>query len=378
MYKRFMKLSFLLKKKSFFLLGPRSTGKTTLYRQIFPRAKVYDLLHLNTYKRLNMRPQILEEENRNNIRRLIIIDEIQKSPFLLDMAQYLIDRGHRFLLTGSSARKLKRGSVNLLAGRVWSAFLFPLVSSEIPKFNLIQYLNRGGLPHIYGSPDHSEELSAYVHFYLKEEIQNEAFTRNIGAFSETLELIAQSNGQELNYDSFSKDLQISPNTLKNYISILDDTLLGFHLKGYTKTKKRKAIARSKYYLFDIGVTNTLCRRGDIQERSELFGKAFEHFIILEVRAFLSYSRKSLDMFYWRSTSHKEVDLIIGNKAAIEIKATQVVQEKHLKGLKALKEEGLIQKYFVVSLDSEPRMTQDRIHILPWNIFLKKLWQSQLL
>ena len=378
MHKRFLNLAYLLKKKSFFLFGPRSTGKTTLFRKSLPSAKVYDMFHPETYQRLHLRPQILEEENRNKSR-IIVIDEIQKHVALLDVVQLLISRGYKFLLTGSSARKLKRGSANLLAGRAWMAQLFPLTSSEISKFSLLKYLNRGGLPQVYNSPDYKEELSSYVHLYLKEEVQNESLTRNIGNFSEALELIAKSNGQELNYDKFSKDLQISPNTLRNHISILDDTLLGFKLKGYTKTTKRKAISRSKYYLFDVGVTSTLCQRGEIKEKSELFGKAFEHFIILEIRAFLSYSRKILEMFYWRTQkSHLEVDLIVGQKVAIEIKATRMVQDKHLKGLRAFKEEQLIPKYIVVSLDESQRLTSDNIHILPWRVFLKNLWTHQIL
>ena len=376
MYKRYLNLPYLLKKKSFFLFGPRSTGKTTLLRKTLPSAKVYDLLHPETYRRLHVRPQLLEEENTNKSK-IIVIDEIQKHVNLLDIVQLLISRGYKFLLTGSSARKLKRGSANLLAGRAWFAQLFPLTSLEIPKFSLLKYLNRGGLPQVYDSPDYKEELLNYVNLYLKEEIQNESLTRNVGHFSEALELIARSNGEELNYDQFSQDLQISPNTLRNYISILDDTLLGFKLKGYTKTKKRKAVSRSKYYLFDVGVTNTLCERSNIKEKSELFGKAFEHFIILEVRAFLSYLRKNLEMFYWRTQkSFIEVDLIIGDKLAIEIKPTRLVQDKHLKGLRALKEEGLIKKYIVVSLDTNERITNDKVYILPWNIFLSKLWKNQ--
>ena len=378
MYKRFLNLSSLLRKKSFFLFGPRATGKTTLIHKTFPSARVYDLLHPETHRRLHLRPQLLEEENKKKSQ-LIVIDEIQKHLGLLDMVQFMMGKGYKFLLTGSSARKLKRGSANLLAGRAWVAHLFPLTFSEIPQFSLLKYLNRGGLPQVYDSRNHKEELASYVHLYLQEEVQNESLTRHIGPFSEALELIARSNGEELNYDKFSKDLQMSPNTLRNHISILDDTLLGFKLKGYTKTVQRKAISRGKYYLFDIGVTNTLCHRSDIKEKSELFGKVFEHFIILEVRAFLSYARKNLEMFYWRTQkSHKEVDLILDRKLAIEIKATRLVQDKHLKGLRAFKEEKRVPKHIVVSLDESERIMRDRIHILPWRDFLKKLWNNQLI
>lgn len=362
--------------KSFFLFGPRATGKTTLIQKTLKKAKVYDLLDSDTYKNLLKRPKILEEENRQ-AGQVIVIDEIQKQPALLDEVHRLIQkRGCRFLLTGNSSRKLKRKSVNLLAGRAWQAELFPLSWVEIPQFNLSQYLNCGGLPAVYGCSNPQEELNAYVSLYLREEIQNEALTRNVPSFAEFLDLMALSNGQEINYESFSRDLQISTGTLRNYIEILNDTLLGFPLPGYRKTKKRKATTRMKYYLFDLGITNVICQRGVIKKRSELFGRAFEHFIILEVRAFLHYSRKRLKMSYWRSTSRSEVDLIIGDKIAIEIKSTDLVQDKHLKGLRALKEEKLIKKYIVVSLDKTERTAKDEIKILPWKQFLKKLWACE--
>ena len=374
LYKRSINLIHLIKKKSFFLFGPRQTGKTTLIHQSFPKAKVYDLLDSRVYNRLVKRPQLLEEEEG----KLIIIDEIQKFPSLLDEVHRLIYKKEiKFLLTGSSARKLKQKGVNLLAGRAWEAELFPLTWSEIPQFNLIKYLNRGGLPYIYNSSNYKEELETYISLYLREEIKNESLIRNVPAFSEFLDLIALSNGQEINYDGFSKDLQISPSTLKNYIEILDDTLLGFKLPGYTKTKKRKSISRAKHYLFDIGVVNTLCQRSAVTKKGESFGKAFEHFIILEVRAFLSYSRKRLDARYWRSTSNMEVDLVVGNKFAIEIKAVELVQDKHLRGIRALKEEGIIENYLVVSLDKNTRSTKDHIKIMPWQKFLSELWKGRL-
>ncbi len=379
MYKRTLNLSNLLQKKSFFLFGPRQTGKTTLITHTLPQAKVYDLLDSETHIKLLKNPRLLEEENKRKKHNIIIIDEIQKQPSLLDEVHRLIQKTDQlFLLTGSSSRKLKKRSVNLLAGRAWRAELFPLTWFELPEFNLIQYLNRGGMPSVYDNPDYQEELNNYVNLYLREEIQHESVTRNVPAFAEFLDAIALSNGQEVNYEGFSRDLQVSPGTLKSYMEILNDTLLGFYLPAFTKTKKRKAITRSKYYLFDIGVTNTICHRGEIKKNSELFGKAFEHFIALEIRAFLSYFRKRLQMAYWRSVSQAEVDIIIAPSVAIEVKASAMVHDRHLKGLRALKEEGLIKKYIVVSLDKEKRLTNDNIHILPWKVFLSKLWKNQII
>ncbi len=382
-YERILNLRKLLQQKSFFLFGPRATGKSTLIEKQLPDARIYDLLDANVFSRLMRNPSLLEEENkikaRNTVAPIIVIDEIQKFPPLLDEVQRLM-RKHRwtFLLTGSSARKLKRGAGNLLAGRAWMAELFPLVSVEIPEFDLLTYLNRGGLPQVYGSDNPREELENYISLYLKEEIQNESLTRNLPAFSAFLDAIALSNGEEINFESFANDCGVSPVTAKNYVQIIEDTLIGFSLKGYTKTKKRKATSRIKHYLFDGGVVNTLCHRGEIFPKSELFGKAMEQFIIQEIRAYLSYKRIRKELSYWRSVSQFEVDLIIGQDMAIEIKATPQVSEKHLKGLRALKEEGQIKNFTLVSMDESIRQTQDSIFIYPWKEFLSRLWNNQLI
>lgn len=375
MYKRTLDLNNLLKKKSFFLFGPRGTGKTTLIRQTLSDAFVIDLLEIKTYREYLKNPSIISEQT---LRPIVVIDEVQKLPEILDEVHRLIEaKGLTFLLTGSSARKLKRGGANLLAGRAWWAELFPLTSREIPDFDLITYLNRGGLPSVYPSIDYAEELRAYTAMYLKEEVQNEALTRKIVHFSEFLDLIALSNGQEISYQSFAGDCGISANSVKNFIQVLEDTLVAFQLKAFTGTSKRKAISRSKLYLFDIGVTNSLANRGEIMAGSELFGKAFEHFILLEVRAFLSYTRKNDKMYYWRSISQHEVDLILGNRWAIEIEGTTSVQDKHFKGIRALKEEGKIRNFAVVSCDRHERVTKDDIAVLPWELFLKRLWNGEI-
>ena len=377
MYQRLIDLPSLLKKKSFFLFGPRATGKTTLIEYQLKSRTIYDLLDADIYRKLLRRPKLIEEEALDP-NKVIVIDEIQKLPSILDEVQRLIHKKNLvFLLTGSSAKKLKRGAANLLAGRAWEANLFPLTFSEIPDFDLLTYLNTGGLPYIYGNPDAEEELASYVGTYLKEEIQAEALTRNIKAFAEFLDVISLANGKEINYESLASDCQVSPSTLKNYIQILEDTLIGFRLPGFRKTKIRKSISRSKHYFFDIGVTNSLCQRSAIKEKSELFGEAFEHFIILEVRAYNHYLRRKQKLTYWRSTSQMEVDLIVGQQLAIEVKGSSLVSENHLKGLRALKEEGLLQRYLVVSLDLNERITRDGIEIVPWQMFLGKLWSGQL-
>ncbi|MCB0329779.1 MAG: ATP-binding protein [Bdellovibrionales bacterium] len=376
MYPRLVNLPILLEKKSHFLFGPRATGKTTLIEKTLPDAQVVDLLHAQTFSRLVRNPSVLEELI-TDTKKLVVIDEVQKLPSILDEVHRLIQKKKiRFLLTGSSARKLRHGGANLLAGRAREARLFPLVSAELGEIDLLRILSNGGLPDIYDSDLPDEDLAAYVDTYLREEIKAEAVTRNVSAFVEFLDALALSNGQELNFESFASDLQVSSGTVKNYLQIIEDTLVGFQLPGFTKTKKRKAISRAKYFLFDLGVRRHLARESTIQMGSKSFGDAFEHFIILEVYAWNWYGRHFLPLSYWRSTSQYEVDLIIGDTAAIEIKATKQVQDRHLKGLRALREEGIVKKFFVVSQDPDKRVTSDGIEIYPWRYFLEELWNKR--
>jgi uncharacterized protein len=375
MYKRQLSLEKLLGMKSFFLFGPRATGKSTLIKAQLPTAHVFDLLDRSTFRRLLADPSLIGQVPGDGP---IVIDEIQKIPTLLDEVHRQIETHHRtFLLTGSSARKLRRGAANLLAGRAWTAELMPLSFSEITDFDLSRYLTRGGLPVAYQSNHWFEELDAYIGSYLQDEILAESLTRNIEAFSEFLTIAAKSNGQEINLQSFASDCGVSQNTVKNYFQILTDTLIGFSLPAYTKTTRRKAITRDKYYLFDIGVRNRLCDISSVTPKTDSFGQVFEHFIVMELRAYNSYFRKKLKLHYWRSTSQFEVDLVIDNKMAIEVKGVSQVMDKHLKGLRALKEEGKFHSYCVVSCDPEVRVTDDGITIYPWERFLRDLWQEKL-
>lgn len=378
MYRRVLDLPRLLERKSHFVFGPRASGKTTLIERSLPHAQVIDLLHAQTHLQLVRNPSVLEQWI-TDPSRIVVIDEVQKLPSILDEVHRLIQKKRvTFLLTGSSARKLRHGGANLLAGRAREARLFPLISREIDDFDLLRLINHGGLPEIYDSSEADEDLAAYVSTYLREEIKAEAVTRNVGAFAEFLDVIAVANGQEVNYEGFASDLQVSPGTLKNYLQILDDTLIGFSLPGYRKTIKRKAISRSKHYLFDLGVTRLLARTGEIRAGSKGFGDAFEHFLMLEVRAYLSYARKQVAMQYWRSLSQFEVDLLLGDEIAVEIKATQQISDKHLKGLRALKEEKLQRRFIAVSLDPSERRTSDGIEIMPWQLFLDRLWNDEVI
>ena len=372
---RALDLPRLLKKKSFFLFGPRATGKTFLiHEQLAEQTLVIDLLRSDLYLRLSGSPIELEAIiAAHGPSSVIVIDEVQKVPQLLDEVQRLIEAKRlRFFLTGSSARKLRRGQANLLAGRAWQANLFPLTWAELTDahFDLDRYLRYGGLPSVFLSQDPIEELQAYVHTYLSEEIQAEGLVRRLPQFSRFLQVAALSNGQILNFTSIGSDTQVSPSTVREYY-LLEDTLLGFLLPPWTKSRKRKAIATAKFYLFDTGVTHTLAGTRTLERNSDLYGRSFEHWIGMELRAALSYQRTHQELSYWRSTRQHEVDFIIGDEIAIEVKASQRVTTRDGKGLRALQEEGMLKRFYLVSQDPVERIADD-IHSVHWQTFLSRL------
>jgi len=376
---RYLDLNNLLEQKSFFLLGPRTTGKTSLItHQLSNNSLSINLLKSNVFLKLSNKPWELEEmiDAHHSPNKLVVIDEIQKIPILLNEVHRLIEEKKiKFLLTGSSARRLRKDNVNLLAGRAWEAQLFPLIKKEIPNFSLDRYLMFGGLPSVYLSNNPTEELIAYVDTYLKEEIQAEALVRKIQSFSKFLQISALTSGTILNFNSLSNDVGIPASTIREYYQILQDTLVGFLLPAWTKTKKRKAISTAKFYFFDIGVAHQLAEIQTIDPQSDLYGHAFEHFIAMELRAYLSYNRKHLPLNYWNSVHGQEVDFIIGDEIAIEVKSTKSISNKHLKGLKLLQEENLCKQYFLISSDPINRVSEG-IEIIYWEEFLKNLWENK--
>lgn len=360
-----------LASRSCFLLGPRQTGKSTLFRETLPDAVVYDLLDSRLYLELSQRPQRLHEELAGQ-ERVVVIDEVQKIPQLLDEVHRLIEeRGHRFLLTGSSARKLRRGGVNLLGGRARPVTLHPFVYPELPDFDLLRALDFGTLPSIYLSDDAEADLAAYAGLYLREEIAAEGLTRNIPAFGRFLEVAALCNGGILNHTKVASDAQVARTTVHEYFQILQDTLVAATLPAWRRSVRRKPLATSKLYFFDIGVARHLRNEGRLAPHSPAFGEAFETFLFHELRAWQDYENGG-SLHYWRSTSGFEVDFILDERVAIEVKAKETITERDLRGLRALREEALLSEYLVVSLESRPR-TVDGIRILPWRQFLDSLW-----
>ncbi len=368
-------------KKSLFLFGPRSTGKTTLLRSQFQDDAIINLLRSSTFLTLSQDPSAITGLVKSIMRTssTVIIDEIQKLPALLDEIHNLIETEPvRFILTGSSGRKLKRSGVNLLAGRAWQCNLFPLSYSEINDFNLESYLLYGGLPQVYDSEYKEEELDAYINTYLKEEIKEEALVQNFTHFSRFLKVAALTNTEQLNYANVSQETGIPATSVRSYFDILSDTFTGFLLEPWRKSENRKSVATSKFYFFDIGVANFLSGISVLNRDSAEFGKAFEHFIAMELRCYLSYRRIKKELAFWRTQNGVEVDFLIGDDTAIEVKSTTKVLDKHLKGLRALMEENLIRQFILVSFDEVERETPDGIRVLHWESFLKKLWGDSLL
>ena len=365
---------------STFVWGARQVGKTTLIRETYPDAVYYDLLQAKDFERLLRNPTLLAEDLETvNDGNTVVIDEVQKLPQLLDEVHSLIFRKNiRFILSGSSPRKLKRYGANLLGGRALKEVLYPLVSAEIPDFDILKAVRYGMLPRHYLISDPWKRLGAYIGVYLNEEIREEALTRQLKTFSRFMEIAAFSNGEILVYKNIAQDCGIDFRTVKDYFEILVDTLVGYLIPSFTHTQKRRSIQSPKFYYFDVGIANYLRNRRDIQLGSVDFGHAFEHFIIQELIAYLGYHENNEQLSYWRTSSGFEVDAIIGNgRVAIEIKATEEIQARHLKGLKAFQEEFPNCRLIAVTFDTRPRITQD-VEVFPATEFLKKLWNHEII
>jgi predicted AAA+ superfamily ATPase len=368
--------------ETFFLWGPRQTGKTTLLRDTYPEAFWVDLLKAEEYRRYLERPEVLREELRAfDQPPFVVIDEVQKLPGLLDEVQWLHEnRQVRFALAGSSARKVRRGHANLLGGRAIRYELQGFVSIELgAQWDLGRMLNHGYLPSIYLAHNHKRRLNAYVADYLREEIAAEGLVRNLPVFSGLLNLASLSDTELVNYSTIARDCGVSSQTIKEYFKILEDTLLGKWLPAYRKRPKRRVIGAPKFYFSDVGVVNFLAKRGNLEPGSELYGKAFENWCFHELSAYNLYSESFAELSYWRLASGREVDFIVNDLAVvIEAKSSAKVTADHLKGIRALKEDqGTVGRAIVVSLEPRPRRTEDGIDILPVGTFCNMLWSGEL-
>ncbi len=365
--------------QSIFFWGARQTGKSTLLKVLFPEALVFDLLLSDVYNRLLTRPEYLRETILAQPNKIVVIDEIQRIPILLNEIHWLIvNYNIQFVLSGSSPRKILRSGENLLGGRALKYSLFPLSYSEIPNFDLLRALNHGLLPRHYLSESPKRLIASYIGNYLQDEIVAEAKIRNVAVFSKFLQVAAFSQGEMVNYTTIAADCGVSAVTIKEYFQILEDTLIAYFVPVYQKKPKRRVIKAPKFYFFDLGIVNHLLQRGKIEKGSELFGNAFESFIFQELIAHRHYSGLEYSISYWRTASQLEVDFILGaNEVALEVKSSSNINSKHLSGLNAFMEEYEVKKAIVVCTEPLPRLVGN-VHILPWKDFLEMLWKGELI
>ena len=386
MYKRIISLD---KKptRSFFLWGPRQTGKSSFLKKQYPDALYIDLLKTEEFISFQQNPAILRERIRaavknKSFRPLVIIDEIQKVPSLLNEVHYLIEnQAIIFGLCGSSARKVRRGHANLLGGRADRFEMFGLVSPELEsEFDLMKILNQGYLPSIYSLKSYERAVRSYCVDYLKEEIANEGLIRNLPQFSTFLEMAALADTEQINFATIARDCAVSAPGVKNYFEILEDTLIGTFLPAYKKRPKRRISLTPKFYFFDVAFVNYLAKRGKIQERSELFGKAFENYIFHEIRAHSSYKELHYPITYWRLSTGTEVDFILGDmEIAIEVKGSAKITSDHLRGLRELKKDyPKVKRSIIVSMEKEDRTTDEGIEIIYYKNFLQALWSGNII
>lgn len=365
--------------EAMFLFGARQVGKSTLLQDRFKDAVYYDLLIPSIRKSFKRNPDLLREALSSKPEgTLVIVDEIQKVPELLDLVHWLmVNRGLRFILSGSSARKLKKSGANTLGGRAQPRTLFPLVWKEVTDFQIDRAVQNGMIPRHYLVEDATDRLEAYVKVYLDEEIRDEAAVQDVDVFERFMEVAAISDGEMLNYSNIASDCGVSAKTVKSYYQILYDTLLGYEIPAYRKVVKRQVVQAPKFYYFDVGLANYLMGRYALKRGTDDYGHAFEHFVMQEIIAYRGYFRRREEISYWHTYNDQEVDAVIGDaKVAIEIKSSEQVKTSHKKGLKAFKEEHPECRLILVSHDPITRVSGD-VELINISDFLRMLWDGEI-
>ncbi|MBI4431314.1 MAG: ATP-binding protein [Candidatus Omnitrophica bacterium] len=374
----------LPQRQSFFLFGPRQTGKSTLIQETFAKAVwSIDLLLTEVFLKYSKDPSLFRKEAMEKIKKeavhTIFIDEIQRVPILLNEVQALMDDFDcRFILTGSSARKLKRGGANLLGGRAVERRLFPFIYEEIKdQFQLEEILLCGSLPAVFGKTrqEKIDVLSAYANTYLREEIQSEGLVRNLGGFSRFLDLAASQSGELVSFSAVARECQLPVRTVQSYYEILEDTLIGFRLEPWQKSIRKRMVGHPKLYFFDLGVTNAINRRLTSSLDAMIKGRLFEQFIILETYRKFHYERSEVRIFFWRTNHGAEVDLLIEKHGrialAVEIKTSKHVTGAHLSGMRAFRQEYSKAPCVVVCL-ADHAYEIEGVKILPWESYFRRL------
>lgn len=366
--------------EAMFLFGGRQTGKSTLLKERFPKAVYIDLLKSDVRNRFKQHP----EEFRESLLRyppetLVIVDEIQKVPDLLDEVHWLmVEKGLWFILSGSSARKIKKSGANNLGGRAIPETLFPLVSAEIPDFDLERAVQNGMIPRHYAVANAQNRMRAYIDLYLKEEIIEEALVQNADEFVRFMEVAAIMDGEILNYENVASDCEVSANTVKAYYKILVDTLLGFEVPAYRKVIKRKLYKAPRFYYFDVGIANHLTKRYHLAPRTPEYGHAFEHLIMQEIAAYLGYTNSDEELTYWHTYENLEVDAVIGDaRVAIEIKSKEHIDHDDKKGVTEFAKEHPDTRQIIVSRDRISRRSGD-VDLYYVTDFFKALWAGEII
>lgn len=384
-YPRYLKIA-LPKSQSSFLWGARKTGKSTFLKRSFPQAHYYDLLQADLFLSLTRAPQTLREEllASETGANLVIVDEVQKVPALLDEIHWLIENSRfQFILCGSSARKLKRHGVNMLGGRAWKYYFLPLVYPELPGFDLLKIFNRGTLPSHYDSPSPHKALKAYLEDYLTLEIQSEGLVRNLPAFSRFMDVVRFSHGQMINCANIAREAHVDGKTVREYFNILVDTLLGYLIYPYRKQVGRQIISEApKFYFFDVGVANFLQRKKVEELKGSDAGRSLEHYILLELIAYKYLNEKEFDIHYWRTKTGLEVDFVLGaGEVIVEVKIGQQIDRTDLKSVVAFCQEHAPRSTYIVSSVARAKRMQlegGLIDILPVETFLERLWSHKII
>ena len=419
MYKRIININELVKEKSVLLLGPRQSGKSTLVQSIGKNSNQADasqiyggqtsasqiygnqssradygqnqwdekeaehtryinLAQSEVFRTLSANPERLRQQLDEKIERLII-DEAQLLPEIFNEVQTILDRNKSFrvILTGSSARKLRRSGINLLPGRIWRRELHPLVSQELQCARIEERVIKGSLPGIIDSTNYKEELINYVGLYLEEEIRAESITRSVGNFSRFLNVAALANSEQLNYSNIANDSGIKINTVRNYFEILKDTLIGFELEPLRATSSRKSVSIPKFYFFDIGVVNGILNRFELIPGSESYGKALEHLVFLELKAYIDYCRRNSQLNYWRTYTQHEVDFVVNGEIGIEVKSSQNISPRDEKPLIELSKDFPIKRRIIICREATKRISDLKTEIIPVEQFLEALWNGDI-
>jgi predicted AAA+ superfamily ATPase len=363
---------------SFFLLGPRGTGKSTWLRNRFPDALWVNLLNPEEHRQLAARPErLLERLEGGSTRKTVVIDEVQKVPELLTVVHEVLERkqGFRFVLTGSSARKLKRSGIDLLAGRAVLTHAHPFMASELgEEFDLSSALRLGCVPLVLEAEDPEQTLAAYVMLYVREEVMAEGLVRDVGGFSRFLEAISFSQASLLNITEVSRECEVSRKTVEGYVSVLEDMLLGYRLPVFSRRPKRHLIKQNKFYFADCGVFRSLRPQGPLDRVEEMEGAALEGLVCQHLRAWAEYSAPSPQLFFWRTASGTEVDFVLygeGVFVAIEVKNSRKVDRKDLRGLQAFREDYPESQVLLLHRGNES-LRVEGIPCLPCSVFLKGL------